>query len=130
MNIPIQLIGHFTFMFLMIVLLAIGITKAYKKGANWLQNHRKFVLSGVVSGLIGFAIMAIAKQVNDYPHFVSSHSKGGLTTLILALITPIFGYLLMKQIIKVKTVHKTLGLLTLIMSIIAASFGIFMVATR
>ncbi|MBN1349700.1 hypothetical protein JXJ21_09840 [candidate division KSB1 bacterium] len=124
---PPQLIGHFLFMLLMILLLISGILKAHNKNTNWLNIHRGLVLAGVLSGIIGFSIMAIAKQLSGRAHFVSPHSKGGLITLILALITPILGTLLIKQILKQKMIHRISGFVTLIVGVLAATFGIIRV---
>jgi len=124
MNLSIQLVGHFSFMGLMIILIIIGITKAHNRGSNWLNIHRRIVITGVVSGIIGFLIMALYKLSKAYPHFTSNHSKGGLLALILAVITPIFGIMVMKKILKQKLVHKISGVFTLIFCILALSFGI------
>ena len=76
MKLPIQLWAHLIFMVLMIIFIVTGIIKAHKKGSNWLNFHKGYALTGVVSGIIGFLAMVISKLINDYPHFKSNHSKG------------------------------------------------------
>jgi hypothetical protein len=123
MNLPLRLIAHMSFMILMIILLIIGVIKARQKGSNWLKIHRGFAFAGLLSGVTGFLFMAIFKLLNDYSHFTSNHSKGGLIALILVLITPSLGMMLMKQKLKSKIVHKIFGVITLIFCLMAATFG-------
>ena len=130
MNLTIQLIGHFFFMVLMIVFLIIGIIKVRQKGANWLLAHRGIVLAGVLSGIVAFLFMFIAKVIHGYPHFASNHSKGGLVSLILLLITPVLGTMLMKQKLKTKLIHQIFGYFTLAFCCLAAVFGVIMVLSK
>ena len=127
MNLPLRLIGHMSFMILMIVLLIIGVIKARQKGTSWLTIHRGFAFAGVLSGLTGFLFMAIYKFAHSYAHFTSNHSKGGLIALILVLTTPTLGMMLMKEKLKSKSVHKIFGAITIIFCLIAATFGLIKV---
>lgn len=124
MNLSFHLVSHFSLMILLIVLLIIGIVEAHQKGLQWLKKHRGFVLAGVSCGILGFLSMAIAKQLNGYPHFLSTHSKFGIFALILSVLTPVLGVLILKQILKMKWIHKLLGVCTLLAGLAAAGFRI------
>jgi len=124
MNLSFHLVSHFSLMILLIVLLIIGIVEAHQNGVQWLKKHQGIVLSGVSLGIIGFLIMFINKQINGYPHFLSTHSKFGLLALILSVLTPVLGVLILKQILKMKWIHKLLGVCTLLAGLAAAGFRI------
>ena len=124
MDLSIQLVGHVAFMGLMIILIIIGITKAHIRGPNWLNIHKRIMIFGVLSGIIGFLVMAVHKLSKSFPHFTSIHSKGGFLALIFAVITPIFGIMITKKLLRQKGIHKISGVFTLIFCILALVFGI------
>lgn len=73
-----------------------------------IQSHALMQLRSLVCVIIGFAVIYRNKAIHSKPHFVSSHAKVGLATLILAVIMPILG----------AVSFKSLGLLTLLPGLI------------
>ena len=124
MYLPLHVVGHLFFMILMLSLLVIGIIRAHRKGPDWFKKHKQSVLFGIFSGTIGFLIMAIFKVLNEYPHFFSNHSKYGLAALILLMITPVLGFMLVKQKLKQRLIHKIPGVFVVIIGVIAAVLGV------
>ncbi len=122
-----QLLSHMIFIIGMIIILIFGVLKAREKGKKWLFAHRGLAISGVSCGIVGFLIMATFKFVKGYSHFGTPHSKGGLIALVLLICTPIFGYLVTKQKMQLKKVHRLLGYITVTFTILSAIFGTMIV---
>jgi len=124
MNIPLPIAFHALFMIIgLIVLLYAASISMKKKNNQWLQKHRLFALTGIASVIIGLIIMILFKESQGYPHLASPHAIAGMVTVIVALTTPIMGYLITKGKQKVKPIHKLLGKITIILVAITIIFG-------
>jgi hypothetical protein len=122
---------HMMFMFTTLVLVYTGVMIARRKKSNkWMIKHKKIMFTASMISLLGVSSEFIFKTINSIPHFSSLHSKGGLTTLILWLLLPVFGLLILKGKKDLRKYHKFLGYTSIITGTSAAGFGIYYLAIR
>lgn len=124
MNIPLPTVAHMVLMLLMILVHIAGVIIVRSRSEGYVRRHRGTAVTGSALGMIALVVMFFYKQSNAYPHFASVHSKGGLTALILAVLTPVIGLMLVRKMMGLRKLHVTLAVLTVIISVIAAGYGI------
>ena len=115
---------HVFFMAATLIIVISAATIAYRRKQGWFALHRKVALTGVVTGLAGFAAEFTLKAVLHYPHFQSPHAIAGLITLALLVITASAGVLIAKNPKKIKPIHVALGRITSLAVIATALMGI------
>jgi hypothetical protein len=104
------------------ILTAVIIARGRKK--NWLKRHKVFAVSGVLSAIIGFAIIEIFKFSMQFSHFQSPHAIAGLIAGVLLLVMPVTGFLIAKGPKAMRPFHKILGRTTAVLVLATAIFGI------
>ncbi len=115
---PIPKILHIILMLSMIGAFVAAALLATRRAEGWFARHRLLAFAGIVDGLLGVSAMAWLKIQNGYPHFQSPHSLGGLSTLVLALVTIILGLSVPRG---AGTAHKWAGRLTVTTGILVAA---------
>jgi uncharacterized membrane protein YjfL (UPF0719 family) len=121
-------IAHVVLLSLAVISLAIAVIFARLKRSGWLAWHRLIAAAGVILGVSGVLTKAIAKHLNGWPHFVTPHSRAGLTAVLLMLTAPVLGVLLLKGRKKLRHVHRAVGGAAILASIAAAVLGVLMVS--
>lgn len=126
MSIPIFF--HTIFMCIALILTITSvIVVALKFEKKRIKTHKLLNTLALISTLVGFTWIALYKQQNNYPHFISTHSKLGIITLVLFILSFITGTLLLKGRTSVKNPHKIVGIIVISLLTITSFFGFRMI---
>lgn len=115
----------------LVAMLAGMITARYMKGKKWwLKAHKNLGITGAFLTVAGFAVAVYMVLSYSGVYFVGgSHANIGITAVVLAVFTPIMGYMqFQKNDKRIRIIHRWSGRLVIAMMLINAAVGWMMIS--
>jgi hypothetical protein len=97
-----------------LLVLAIVVSTGLRKQKWWLRAHRSLGILGAIFAILGLIVGLYMVSTWMTPHFRVPHALLGITTIILAMIQPVLGFMQPKSK-KIRPVHRWLGRIVVVM---------------
>ena len=104
-----------------------GVARFQRQQRWWLKAHRIAGMTGCSMVLLGMVAAILMVNHSGSGHFKVPHAGGGLTMILLALVTPALGLMQFKFREKTKlfrVTHRWSGRITLIIGLLAILSGL------
>jgi len=115
---------------LLVLLCGILIARFMKKKTWWLKTHRTFGITGAVIVILAFIVEAFQISLTGKPHFRVLHAYVGITTICIAILTPVIGlsqFKLRESIATIRLLHVLTGWITIILMVINTLLGLLLI---
>jgi len=111
---------------LLCMLTGVSMALFFRKNRSWLKIHRSFNSAAVIFLLAGICLAFIVIRQQEGEHIAGFHPAIGAITLLIAVLSLIFGFyqLQAKNKMRARTIHRLLGYLALPAIIIALISGL------